>query len=177
MLYMIWNGMHKCNELILKTQCVSRVKHRMVSTMVSTICPCRGLLGARLSVMMFTHFWFTFSGPWSPDARVWVRTNKSHLSSKPDGEREQPWEWKSTEEQPDSPCRGTQGQSLVIQFLRQNFLNVAEKYSFLREGTFFSAPVYYQQGGCVFILTVSIKLSKDATATKEVGKWWNIEVA
>lgn len=139
------------------TMCFKGKRHHMVSARVSMICSCRGLPGTRLSVITFEHFWFLFSGPWSPDARVWVRTNKSHLSSKPHGEREQPWEWKSTEEQPDSPCRGTQGQ-----FLTQNFWNVAggcraKNGYFTQERTFFSAPVYHQQRGCVFILTVKTK--------------------
>lgn len=104
------------------TMCFKGERHHMVSARLSTICPCRGLTCAPLSVITLGHFWLPFPGPWSPDARVWVRTNKSHLSSKPDGEREQPWEWKSTEEQPHPPCRGTQGQSLTGQFSRPNFL-------------------------------------------------------
>lgn len=155
------------------TMCFKGKRHHMVSASVSTICPCRGLTCAPLSVITLGHFWFPLPGPWSPDARVWVRTNKSHLSSKPDGEREQPWEWKSTEEQPHPPCRGTQGQSLTVQFSRPNFWNVAggcraRNCCFTQKVTFFSALVHYQQRACIFTLTAPIKLSKDAIGTKEV---------
>lgn len=126
----------------------------------------------------FEHVWFPFSGPWSPDARVWVRTSKSHLSSKPVRERDQLWEWKSTEEQPDSPCRGTQGQSpftrIAAQFLRRNYLNVTgwrrtERLIIHTGKTIFLC--------CCFFHTerFRLKYSKDAISTKEVVSDENIE--
>lgn len=54
---------------------------------------------------------FPFTGHWSPDAWVWVRTNKPHHSSKSDRDREPQWEWGSTEQQRrSSSSRGAQGQ-------------------------------------------------------------------
>lgn len=109
------------------------------------------LLGAPWPVTAFEHFWFPFSGPWSPDARVWVRTSKSHLSSKPVRERDRPWEWKSTEE-PGSPCRGTQGQS--------PFTSIANSYS-LRKHHFLCCCFFHTERFC-------LKYSKDAISTQEV---------